>query len=362
MTRILVINPGSTSTKIAVYEGGRQVWAAVSTLKPDETAAFTHVNEQYATRKRHILNALRAAGISMRFDAVIARGGLLKPTRGGVYEVNAEMKADLWHAEMEHACNLGGILADDIARLCGSRALIADPEVVDELMPEARLTGIAGMERISIFHALNSKAVCRKYAGQVGKRYEDMDIIVAHLGGGISVGAHRRGRVVDVNNALNGDGPFAPERAGTLPALQFARMCFSGKYTFNEIKKLICGRGGLVSLLGDSDVKEAAQRAERGEEPHRSVLRAMMYNVSKSVGAMSVTLRGHVDAIILTGGIAFSKYCTDMLAERVGYLAPLVLMPGEDETGSLAANAFRALKGEAEILTYPAPLGDAAVK
>ena len=239
--KIFVINPGSTSTKIALFIDEKPVWAAGAHHTADDLSEFHHVNEQYAYRKDFVLRLLAEADIPLDFDAVIARGGLLKPTPGGVYAINEQMKHDLLNARMEHACNLGALIADEIARECHCPAYIADPEVVDELQPAARLTGIPEIERISIFHALNSKAVSRKYAASIGKHYEELNLIVVHLGGGISVGAHCKGRVIDVNNALNGEGPFSPERAGTIPADQLAELCFSGKYTLKQIKKMLNG-------------------------------------------------------------------------------------------------------------------------
>ena len=229
---------------------------------------------------------------------------------------------------------------------------IADPEVVDELQPAARLTGIPEIERISIFHALNSKAVSRKYAASIGKHYEELNLIVC-----IWEVAYRwvpiaKGRVIDVNNALNGEGPFSPERAGTIPADQLAELCFSGKYTLKQIKKMLNGKGGLTAHLGMNDVVTIARKASEGEEPYKGVLDAMLYTVAKQAGAMYVTLRGQVDAIILTGGIAHSDYCVGILKEQIDYLAPVVLMPGEDEMGSLAYNALGALKGELPLQVY----------
>lgn len=350
--RIFVINPGSTSTKLALYEDDKAIWAAGAHHPAGELAHFHHVNEQYAYRRDFILRQLAESSIPVAFDAVIARGGLLRPTQGGVYAINELMKHDLIHARMEHACNLGALLADELARQCGCPAYIADPEVVDEMQPVARLTGIPGIRRISIFHALNSKAVSRKYAVQAGKRYEDLNLIVAHLGGGISVGAHRQGRVIDVNNALNGEGPFSPERAGTIPADQLAELCFSGKYTLKQVKKLLNGKGGLIAHLGMNDVVTIVHKAHEGEEPYKGVLDAMLYTVAKQVGAMYVALLGKVDAIILTGGIAHSEYCVQSLRGQIGYLAPIALMPGEDEMGSLAFNALGALKGDLPLQVY----------
>lgn len=244
MKKILVINPGSTSTKVALYHDDKPVWKESITHTAEEVARFEHPNEQLEMRDSAMHSALREAGIPLDFDAVIARGGLLKPTPGGIYIIDDKVKQDLIHARMEHVCNLGALMADDIAKEIGCPAYIADPEVVDELMPQARLSGLPELPRHSIFHALNGKSVSRIYADSIGRRYEDLNLIVVHLGGGISVAAHRKGRVVDVNNALNGDGPFSPERAGTLPADQLAEMCFSGKYTLREVKNMINGRGG----------------------------------------------------------------------------------------------------------------------
>ena len=302
--KIFVINPGSTSTKIALFIDEKPVWVAGAHHTADDLSEFHHVNEQYEYRKNFILRLLAEADIPLDFDAVIARGGLLKPTPGGVYVINEQMKHDLLNARMEHACNLGALIADEIARECHCPAYIADPEVVDELQPVARLTGIPEIERISIFHA------------------------------------------------LNGEGPFSPERAGTIPADQFAELCFSGKYTLKQVKKMLNGKGGLTAHLGMNDVVTIARKASEGEEPYKGVLDAMLYTVAKQVGAMYVTLRGQVDAIILTGGIAHSDYCVGILREQIDYLAPVVLMPGEDEMGSLAYNALGALKGELPLQVY----------
>ena len=350
--KILVINPGSTSTKLAVYEDEQPVWTKSVHHPVEETASFQRIIEQYEYRKDFILKSLAEDGIPVAFDAVIARGGLLKPTPGGVYAVNERMKHDLVHAQMEHASNLGALIADEISRTCGCPSYIADPVVVDERMQEAKLTGIPGIERISIFHALNSKAVSRKYAASIGKRYEDLNLIVVHLGGGISVGAHRKGQVVDVNNALDGDGPFSPERAGTIPAGQLAELCFSGKYELRQVKKMLNGKGGLTAHLGETDMRVIAAKAEAGDEPYKGVLDAMLYGVGKEVGSRYVALRGLADAIIVTGGIAHSAYCVGVLKSWIDYLAPVVLMPGEDEMGSLAYNALGALRGDLKLQVY----------
>ncbi len=350
--RILVINPGSTSTKLAVYEDTVCAWMTGAHHPAHDLAPFHHVNEQYEYRREFIINLLQKAGIELRFDAVIARGGLLRPTPGGVYTINEQMKYDLLHSPHEHACNLGALIAEDIAALSHCPAFIADPEVVDELQPVARLTGIPEISRISIFHALNTKAVARRYAKSIGKRYREMNFVIAHLGGGISVSAHRQGKVIDTNNALNGDGPFTPERAGTVPANQLVELCFSGRYDERQVKKMLCGQGGLVAHLGNNDMITIAAHAEQGIMPDKLVLDSMLYNVAKHIGSMHVALEGNTDVIILTGGIMHSPYCSAQLKRQVEYLAPVILMPGEDEMGALAANALGALKGELPLQTY----------
>ncbi len=350
--KIFVINPGSTSTKIAVYEDDKLVWMTGAHHPLGELAVFGNVYEQYEYRKEFILKRLEDAGISLDFDIVMARGGLLKPLNGGVYIVNEKMKHDLIHAEMEHACNLGALIASDIAKICGCEAYIADPVVVDEFQPESRFTGIPGMQRKSIFHALNSKAVSRLYADSIGKKYEDLNLVVAHLGGGISIGAHRKGKVIDVNNALDGEGPFSTERAGTLPAGQLVELCFSGKYTIKQIKQMLSGKGGLTAYLGTNDMITIASMAQEGDKEYQTVLDAMIYAVAKHIGAMYVALNGQVDAIILTGGIAYSDYCINLLRKRIEYLAPIVVKPGENEMESLAYNALGLMKGKLPVQKY----------
>ena len=264
------------------------------------------------------------------------------------------MKHDLLHAKHQHLCNLGSLIADEIAHECHCPAFMADPVVVDEMMTRARYTGLPFMKRESIFHALNSKAASRCYARNSGKKYEELNIVVAHLGGGRGVSAHNHGKVIDVNNALNGDGPIAPERSGTLPADQLVRLCFSGKYTEAQIMKMLAGYGGCQALLGMKDMREISRRAEAGEEPFHEVLEAMLYTVSKQIGAMAVALApfGGTDAIILTGGIAYSNYCVDDIKRQVAFLAPVVVLPGEGEMESLAFNALGALNGELPIHEY----------
>lgn len=350
--RILVINPGSTSTKWAVYNDRQLIWKETRHHSAEELREYSHVFDQFPMRTQATRQCLVEAGIDPHFDVVIARGGLLRPTPSGVYEVDDTIADDLRNSQLEHACNLGGLIAREIAHDAGCKAFIADPEVVDELMPEARLTGIPEIRRRSVFHALNTKAVARRYAWSQGHNYEDMNLILVHLGGGISVGAHRKGKVVEVNNALNGDGPISPERAGTIPAGDLVDLCYSGRYTHRQMQQKINGAGGLAALLGSTDVAMIAGRAAKGEEPYHTVIESMTYSVAKQIGQCAVALRGKVDAIILTGGIAHSTYCVDRISRWVSWIAPIVVRAGEDELDSLAFNAYGAMTGSIPIIRY----------
>lgn len=351
--RILAINPGSTSTKIAVYENENRLFVTTFYHSPEALSHFPTILSQYDYRKELIIDELKKENLFSDFDAIVGRGGLLKPIASGVYEVNEVMKNDLRNATMQHACNLGGLLAEDIALLIpGCKAYIADPVVVDELEDVARLSGSPLMMRKSVFHALNHKAIARKYARSVNKKYEELDLIVAHLGGGISVAAHRQGRVIDVNNALEGSGPFSPERAGTLPARQLVDLCFSGDYTQEEIKKMITGRGGLMAHLGTTDARDVVKRINEGDARAELVLKSMIYNIAKEIGSMSVVLHGKVDAILLTGGISYNDYCINKLKEYIAFIAPVYVFPGEDEMEALAFNALGALRGKLNCKEY----------
>lgn len=355
MKRILAINPGSTSTKVAVYEGTKEVLELTLRHTTEQLKEFAGVMEQFDFRRNIIVDAVAQAGVDLNtISAVIGRGGLVKPIESGVYEVNEALKADLRNPPQgQHASNLGGLIAADIAEHIGVRAFIADPVVVDELQSVARVSGHPLLERASIFHALNQKAIARMYAEKRGVRYEDLNLVVAHMGGGISVGVHKGGRVIDVNNALDGEGPFSPERAGTLPAGELARLCFSGEYTYAEIKRMICGAGGLVAHLGTNEAREAVRLAQQeGDRRAQTVVDAMVYNVAKYIGAMSTVLCGKVDAIILTGGIANNVYICGEICRMVEYIAPVEIMPGENELEALAMNALRVLEGREEPKIY----------
>ena len=333
--KILVINPGSTSTKIAVYENETPLLVRNIKHSVEELSVYPQVIDQFEFRKNLVLQELEANGIPFEFDAVIGRGGLVKPIPGGVYEVNEAMKRDTLHAMRTHACNLGGLIAEELASsLPHCPAYIADPGVVDELEEVARITGSPLMPKITIWHALNQKAIARRFAKEQDTKYEELDLIICHLGGGISVAVHQHGRAIDANNALDGEGPFSPERAGTLPAGQLIDLCYSGQLTKDELKKRISGRAGLTAHLGTTDVP------------------AIIYNVAKAIGGAATVLCGKVDAILLTGGIAYSDYIISRLKKRISFLAPIHVYPGEGEMESLAYNALGALKGELPVQIY----------
>lgn len=355
LKRVLAINPGSTSTKIAVYRGEECEYLENIKHSAEEIASFPNIASQYEFRKNIILSRLKIANVNIEdVEAVVGRGGLVKPIESGVYKINEVMKEDLKLSPLgEHASNLGGLIADDIAKsLPNAQAFIADPVVVDEFEEVARISGHPLLERISIFHALNQKAIARLHAKSMGKKYEELNLIIAHLGGGISVGAHHNGRVIDVNQALNGDGPFSPERSGSLPAWQLAELCFSGKYTKDEIKKMITGQGGFVAYLGTNSAFDVEKAAEAGDAKSKLIQDAMGYQVSKEIGAMATVLKGKVDAILITGGIAYNKGFVELIKERVDFIAPVAIYPGEDEMKALAINGLMVLDGEVETKEY----------
>lgn len=363
--RILVINPGSTSTKVSLFEGEQERHSQTVSHSSESLSRFASLAEQAPFRRKAIDEFLTEHDVDPRtLAAVVARGGLLRPLAGGVYEVSDAMIADLESGRYGvHASNLGGCLARAISDGCP--AYIADPVVVDEMDDVARLSGLPELPRRSIFHALNQKSAAREACRRRGLRYEDSSLIVAHLGGGISVGAHRNGRVVDVNNALDGEGPFSPERAGTLPAGQLVDLVLSGPHEAAEVKRMITGRGGLVAHCGTNDLREVIRRADAaatnvvgseadaGAAAHGDlVLRALCYHVAKEIASHGATLSGNVDAIVLTGGMAHEEIVVELISARVSYLAPIEIIPGEREMVSLAEAALGALRGEREVLRY----------
>ena len=350
--KVLVINPGSTSTKMAVVEDGEPRLIKVIRHAAEELAPFAKITDQFDFRRKMILNELENAGIPVEFDAIVARGSLTKPLPGGVYAVDENMIQATYASEHQHACDLGCVIAREIAKGLGCPCYIADPVVTDELNDYARVCGLAMFKRESIWHALNQRAIARRFARENGKRYEDLNLIVAHLGGGISVAAHDHGRAVDVNNALDGEGPFSPERAGSLPAKALVNLCFSGEYTKDEILKMISGKGGVFSHLGTTDMIEAEKMMNNGDEHAKLVINAMIYHIAKAIAEKGAVLCGKIDAIIITGGIAYWNYMVDELKKRVDWMAPVHVYPGEDEMSALAENAFGALNGDIKVMKY----------
>jgi butyrate kinase len=352
---ILAINPGSTSTKVALFKGTEEIWSDTQRYDSARIREFPNIPAQESFRLEEIRKALSRMKTDVgALDAVVGRGGLLRPIPGGTYAVNGAMLEDLRSCRFgSHASNLGGPLARNLADEAGGKpAFIVDPVVVDELMDEARLSGIPEIERRSIFHALNQKAVARRAAAEIGKPYEEVNFVVAHMGGGISVGAHRKGMVVDVNNALDGDGPFAPERAGSLPAGELVKYAFSGNVELGEMIRKMVGGGGLVAHLGTNDLREVERRIGEGDEQADLVFRAMAYQVAREIGARATVLSGEVDAVVLTGGLAFSDAFVEAVMERVSFIAPVKVYPGEDEMAALAQGALRVLAGEESALEY----------
>jgi len=355
MYRVLTINPGSTSTKVALYEDEHPLFVETIPHSAEEIAAFPRIADQHAFRRDAVLSLLDEHGVRLdSLDAVVGRGGILKPIPSGTYRVNERMLDELRHPkEREHASNLGAIIADEIAQRIGIPAFIVDPVCVDEFDDIARISGLPEIERRSLSHALNLKAAARRAARELGKRYDEVNLVVAHLGGGISVSPHRRGRMVDVNQALDGTGPFAPERAGGLPVGDVICMCYSGKYTCEEMSKKIAGRGGLVAHLGTNDARQVERRIiEEGDQHARLIYQAMAYQIAKEIGLMATVLKGDVDAIVLTGGLARSEMLVDWIVERVEWIAPVMIYPGEDEMLAMAQGALRVLRGQEEAQDY----------
>lgn len=352
--KLLIINPGSTSTKIGVYEDETPIFVETIRHATEDIEKFNSVVDQFEFRKETILQVLKEKNFDIKdLNAIVGRGGLLKPIEGGTYKVNEKMLEDLrTEIRGQHASNLGALIANEIAKELNIPAFIVDPVVVDELEDLARISGIPEIERTSIFHALNQKAVAKRYAKENGKKYEEVNVIVAHLGGGVSVGAHRKGRIVDVNNALDGEGPFSPERSGGVPIGDLVKLCYSGKYTYEEMKKKITGKGGFVAYLGTNNALEVENAALAGEPKAKLMYEAMAYQTAKEIGACAAVLSGQVDAIIITGGIAYGKPMVDPIKERVSFIAPVVVYPGEDELLALAQGAIRVLAGEEEAKIY----------
>lgn len=352
--KILIINPGSTSTKIGVFEDETLLFEETLRHTTEEIAQYATIVDQKDFRKNIITDFLATKDVSLKdLNVIVGRGGMLKPIPGGTYPVTDDLLNDLMIGyQGQHASNLGGILAKEMADSVGIPSYIVDPVVVDELEPVARYSGVPELPRTSVFHALNQKAVAKRYAKEIGRAYEDLNLIVVHMGGGVSVGAHKNGKVVDVFNALDGDGAFSPERAGGVPSGALIKMCFSGKYTEKEVYKKIVGNGGFNAYLGTNDARVVEERMKDGDKKAEEVYTAFIYQVCKNIGAQAAVLEGKVDQIIVTGGIAYSKMVIAEFTKRVSWIAPLTVYPGEDELLALAQGALRVLNGEEKAMVY----------
>ncbi len=355
MKLVLAINPGSTSTKIALFDEFKQLFVRNIQHSNEVTSQYKSIIDQLDFRIELIRKELADSNLPMQaIKAIVGRGGLVKPVPSGVIAVNEALKRDLRNSPLgEHASNLGGLIAEELSRdIPGCKAYIVDPVVVDEMEPVARVSGHPKFERKSIFHPLNQKAVARLHAHSINREYEELNLIVAHMGGGITIGAHRKGKVIDVNNGLDAEGPITPERSGTLPAGDLVRLCFSGEYSKADVMEMLKGKGGFVAYFGTNNAYEIEKRAAAGDEKAQLLQAALSYQVAKFIGAMGTVLKGEVDAILLTGGIAYGKPVVDDISERTRHIAPVFIYPGEDEMRALASNGFRAINGKVAILDY----------
>ncbi|MBA3063267.1 MAG: butyrate kinase [Atribacteria sp.] len=350
---ILVINPGSTSTKIAIFnQEGKEIFKETISHSTEELSKFKSLLEQGPVRKKIILDTLKKKNIdSNSLKVIIGRGGVLKPLEAGTYEVNNKLINDLKNSPIEHASNLGGIIAQEIAEEIDVPAYIADPVSVDEFTDIARISGLKGIERKSLLHTLNIRANAFRYAKEQGKKFEELNLIVAHLGGGISIAPIKKGKIIDVNNANDG-GPFSPERTGSLPNKALIHLCYSGEYSEKELYKLITNQGGLVSYLETNDVREVMKKIEQGDKYAELIFEGMCYQIAKEIGAMAAVLKGKVEAIILTGGIAHNEILVNKIKDHTGWIAPVVVYPGEEEMKALAQAVIRVIKDEEKVKTY----------
>ena len=350
----LIINPGSTSTKIGVFEDETLLFEETLRHSTEEIASYASIVDQKDFRKDIIVNLLDSKNFDIKsLDVIVGRGGMLKPIPGGTYAVTDDLLEDLKIGKQgQHASNLGGILAREIGDSIGVPSYIVDPVVVDELEDVARFSGVPELPRTSVFHALNQKAVAKRYAKETGKAYDSLNLVVVHMGGGVSVGAHKQGKIVDVFNALDGDGAFSPERAGAVPVGALVKMCFSGEYTEKEVYKKLVGNGGFNAYLGTNDMRDVEKMANEGNEKAILLRAAFIQQVAKDMGAMACVLNGKVDQIIVTGGIAYDKSVVAGLKEKCEWMAPFTVYPGEDELLALAQGALRVMNGEEEAMKY----------
>lgn len=362
---ILVVNTGSITTKFALYKDGACILEKKLEHSVEELSKFADVMDQDGMRTEAILKALKEIGVRLEdIDIVMCRGGLFTPCITGVYNVNADMREVLSTSrEGNHACNLSALIGDNIAgEINATRgkdgpfgpcvAYVADPPMADEMLPECHVGGIPEFPRRTLFHALNTRAIMRRYLRDTGRKAEDTTAIICHMGGGVTISLHRDGRVIDTSHGLGGDGPITPERAGCCPPYPLIDMCFSGKYTKQEIKKKLIGKGGAVAYFGTNDMRVVVERAQEGQEEYVVFLKAFVLNIAKYIVAQGAVVDGKVDAIILTGGVAYSKPITDAITKKVSWLAPVSVYPGENELESLAENGYMILAGETKIHTY----------
>ncbi len=350
----LIINPGSTSTKIGVFEDETLLFEETLRHSTEEIAQYASIVDQKDFRKEIITNLLKSKDFDINsLNMVVGRGGMLKPIPGGTYAVTDDLLHDLKIGKQgQHASNLGGILAREIGDSIGVPSFIVDPVVVDEMCDVARYSGVPELPRTSVFHALNQKAVAKRYAKENGKAYDSLNLIVVHMGGGVSVGAHLNGRIIDVFNALDGDGAFSPERAGGAPVGALIKMCFSGQYTEKEVYKKFVGNGGFNAYLGTNDMRDVEKMVNEGNAKATEVRDAFIFQVSKDIGSMAAVLKGKVDAIVVTGGIAYDKGVVAGLKDACEWIAPFTVYPGEDELGALVQGGLRVLNGEEEAKVY----------
>lgn len=350
----LIINPGSTSTKIGVFEDETLLFEETLRHSTEEISSYATIVDQKDFRKKIITDLLESKNFDMKsLNVIVGRGGMLKPIPGGTYAVTDTLLEDLKIGKQgQHASNLGGILAREIGDELGVPSYIVDPVVVDELMPIARYSGVPELPRTSVFHALNQKAVAKRYAKETGRAYDTLRLIVVHMGGGVSVGAHENGRIIDVFNALDGDGAFSPERAGAVPSGALVKMCFSGKYTEKEVYSKLVGKGGFNAYLGTNDMREVTKMANGGDAHAQEVKDAFIYQVAKDIGSMACVLEGKVDQIIVTGGIAYGQEVIAALKEKAEWIAPFTVYPGEDELLALTQGALRVMNGEEKAMEY----------
>lgn len=350
---VLAINPGSTSTKVALFDQDENVFQKNLDHSSEELGKYEKIVDQFEYRKKMILQCIEEEGFSKEsLKVIVGRGGLLRPMPSGTYHVSDAMIKDLKIGyQGEHASNLGGIISKSIAEDVGINSYIVDPVAVDEFHDVARISGIPQIKRKSLLHALNIKAIAHRVANEMGKKVEDLNLVIAHLGGGISIVPLRKGKMIDANNA-NEMGPFSPERVGGLPVGDVAKMCFSGDFTYKEIKSKMRGKGGLVGYLGTNDAREVIKRIDAGDKKAQLVFNAMGYQIAKEIGKMATVLHGDVDAIVYTGGVAYSEYLTNYITKKVGFIAPCIIKPGEDEMKALNEGVNRVLSGAEKAKVY----------